>query len=380
MPLAWAILLSRRWSSPSTRCSAGCGRSPTPTPSSSGWSRSACWSRSRSSSTRSAGCRAAGPSYVAARPGGRVAAAAARRPAPGAGPAPSIVNWWDVSLMLVLGGIPWNCYFQRVLSCQTPAKAQWHSILAGLLTIGFTVPAAAARRRGVHLPVAGRPAGAARRAAGAGAADDLPAPGARLGRAARPRRDHRRGHLELPRVDPVGRLDVRVERRLPALAAGARARPAARAWFAWRSSRSAPRPPCSRSRCRACRRSGSSRATWSSCCCFRSWSFALFDRRANRIGSMAAFGVSLVLRLGGGEPLFGIPPLDPVPASCSPACFPGRPRAGTMPARRAAVPVQDAGGCGRARRAAGRVAADRALGPAARAAERARRGAARRGT
>ena len=42
--------------------------------------------------------------------------------------------------MLVLGGIPWNCYFQRVLSCQTPAKAQWHSILAGLLTIGFTVP------------------------------------------------------------------------------------------------------------------------------------------------------------------------------------------------------------------------------------------------
>jgi high affinity choline transporter 7 len=22
--------------------------------------------------------------------------------------------WWDVSLMLMLGGIPWNCYFQRV--------------------------------------------------------------------------------------------------------------------------------------------------------------------------------------------------------------------------------------------------------------------------
>ena len=42
--------------------------------------------------------------------------------------------------MLMLGGIPWNCYFQRVLSCQTPAKAQWHSILAGLLTIAFTVP------------------------------------------------------------------------------------------------------------------------------------------------------------------------------------------------------------------------------------------------
>jgi high affinity choline transporter 7 len=53
---------------------------------------------------------------------------------------PTIVNWWDVSAMLVLGGIPWNCYFQRVLSCQTPKRAQQHSIFAGLLTIAFTVP------------------------------------------------------------------------------------------------------------------------------------------------------------------------------------------------------------------------------------------------
>ncbi len=53
---------------------------------------------------------------------------------------PTIINWWDVSAMLVFGGIPWNCYFQRVLSCQSPKRAQQHSILAGLLTIGFTVP------------------------------------------------------------------------------------------------------------------------------------------------------------------------------------------------------------------------------------------------
>src|SRR5581483_3820111 len=54
--------------------------------------------------------------------------------------APAIINWWDVSAMLMLGGIPWNCYFQRVLSCQTPARAQQHSILAGLLIIAFTIP------------------------------------------------------------------------------------------------------------------------------------------------------------------------------------------------------------------------------------------------
>jgi high affinity choline transporter 7 len=38
---------------------------------------------------------------------------------------------------------------------------------------------------------------------------------------------------------------------------------------------------------------------------------ALFDPRANRSGSMAAFGVSLVLRLGGGIPIFGLPALVP---------------------------------------------------------------------
>jgi len=41
--------------------------------------------------------------------------------------------------------------------------------------------------------------------------------------------------------------------------------------------------------------------------------YALFDPAANRIGSMAAFGVSLVLRVGGGEPLLGIRPLIPYP-------------------------------------------------------------------
>jgi high affinity choline transporter 7 len=40
---------------------------------------------------------------------------------------------------------------------------------------------------------------------------------------------------------------------------------------------------------------------------------ALFDRKANVIGSVAAFCVSLVLRLGGGEPLFGLPALIPYP-------------------------------------------------------------------
>ena len=38
---------------------------------------------------------------------------------------------------------------------------------------------------------------------------------------------------------------------------------------------------------------------------------ALFDPAANRTGSMVAFGVSLILRLGGGEPVLGMPATIP---------------------------------------------------------------------
>jgi len=66
-------------------------------------------------------------SYLQARPGG-------------GGLQPSVIGWWDTSVMLIFGGIPWNCYFQRVLSCRTPDDASRQSILAGLMTIALTVP------------------------------------------------------------------------------------------------------------------------------------------------------------------------------------------------------------------------------------------------
>jgi len=40
---------------------------------------------------------------------------------------------------------------------------------------------------------------------------------------------------------------------------------------------------------------------------------ALYDSKANLAGSIAAFSASLILRLGGGEPLFGIPALIAYP-------------------------------------------------------------------
>ena len=66
----------------------------------------------------------------------------------------------------ILGGIPWNCYFQRVLSCRSPRDAARHSVFAGLLTIVLTVPPLLLGLVGVRLPVAAAICGAARRAAG----------------------------------------------------------------------------------------------------------------------------------------------------------------------------------------------------------------------
>jgi solute carrier family 5 (high affinity choline transporter), member 7 len=40
---------------------------------------------------------------------------------------------------------------------------------------------------------------------------------------------------------------------------------------------------------------------------------ALFYKGANRYGSLAGFIVAMVLRIGGGEPLLGLPPLIPYP-------------------------------------------------------------------
>ena len=42
----------------------------------------------------------------------------------------------------IFGGVPWQVYFQRVLSCKTPRKAQALSLAASLGCIVMAVPAA----------------------------------------------------------------------------------------------------------------------------------------------------------------------------------------------------------------------------------------------
>ncbi|KAI8503938.1 High affinity choline transporter 1 [Branchiostoma belcheri] len=48
--------------------------------------------------------------------------------------------WIDHALLLVFGGIPWQAYFQRVLSSKSPARAQMLSIAAGIGCFLMSIP------------------------------------------------------------------------------------------------------------------------------------------------------------------------------------------------------------------------------------------------
>ena len=49
--------------------------------------------------------------------------------------------WWDYALLLMLGGIPWQVYFQRVLAAKNENTARWLSIFAGLVCLIAATPA-----------------------------------------------------------------------------------------------------------------------------------------------------------------------------------------------------------------------------------------------
>jgi Na+/proline symporter len=266
------------------------------------------------------GFHSAWATYVAARPLG-AAVFPPFRPGTSGWTGPAIINWWDVSAMLVLGGIPWNCYFQRVLSCQTPAKAQWHSVLAGVLTIGFTIPplllGIAAFSHHWPAPLAAQLASQP--------AEAMPM----IFRYLTPGWI---GVLGLAAI--IGAVTSSFSASI--LSAGS--------MVAWNGVYRLWRPNLSSAELGRLIRVvvvglgaaatvmalevQSVQALWFFTSdlvfvlLFPQLVFALFDRRVNRIGSIAAFAVSLTLRLGGGEPLFGMAPLIHYPQIFS-AVLPG---------------------------------------------------------
>jgi high affinity choline transporter 7 len=224
----------------------------------------------------------------------------------------ALAGWWDLSIMLILGGIPWNCYFQRVLACESPAKAQWHSLLAGLLTILFTIPP-------VLLGLA---------------AFSYPWPAALQSELA---------------SEPARTLPLLLRHATPPIVAlcglaaivGAVTSSfsasilSAGAMVGWNACKRLLRPDLTPRQIRAMIRTTivvlgaaavllalkvrSVQALWYFTSdlvfvlLFPQLVYALFDPKANAAGSKIAFVTSLVLRLGGGEPLLGLPATIPYP-------------------------------------------------------------------
>jgi len=223
-----------------------------------------------------------------------------------------VVSWWDVSLMLVFGGIPWNCYFQRVLSCRTPRDARRQSLLAGVLTIAFTVPPLLMGIAAVAYPWSAEALARLRTSP----ADAMPL----LFAIAVPPVV---GMLGLAAI--VGAVTSSFSSSI--LSAGS--------MLSWNCLKRLIWPSISIRQMSGVIRSSilvfgaiatvlalkvqSVQALWFFTSdlvfvlLFPQLLFAIFDPKANRAGSIAAFSVSLVLRVGGGEPLLGLPALIPYP-------------------------------------------------------------------
>jgi high affinity choline transporter 7 len=224
----------------------------------------------------------------------------------------SVIGWWDTSVMLMFGGIPWNCYFQRVLSCRSPRAARGQSILSGALTIAFTVPPLL---MGVAAFAYPWPADVIARLQ-ATPAETMPLLFARA----------------VPRVIGLFGLAAIVGAVSSSFSSSILS---AGSMLSWNCVKRLAWPSVSASQMKRVIRAAillfgavatvlalkvqSVQALWFFTSdlvfvlLFPQLLFALFDAKANRIGSVVAFAVSLILRVGGGEPLLGLPALIAYP-------------------------------------------------------------------
>lgn len=225
------------------------------------------------------------------------------------------VNWWawsDSALLLIFGGIPWQVYFQRVLAARDVATARRLSVLAGGLCLLAAIPPIliGLMARGMDWSVVGVAA---------------PEPAFVLPAVLR--------YVTGPVVAAVG---------LGALAAAVMSSVdssilSASTMAVWNVYRPLLRPSADSARLRRIGQRATLAvglaATWLAlrvesvyalwflcsdlvyCVLFPQLASALFDRRANRYGSIAGLVVTVVLRLACGEALLGVPGLLALPLS-----------------------------------------------------------------
>jgi high affinity choline transporter 7 len=231
--------------------------------------------------------------------------------------------WIDMALVLVLGGIPWQVYFQRVLASQNAKAAVRLSYVAGIGCAAMALPA-------VLIGAIGSVADWSATSSGPPPQSALVLP-------------YVLQSLTPPVIGMIG---------LGAVAAAVMSSVdssvlSASSMFAWNVYRPLFRPHASHRETRYVVRFtivavgiaatalalsvGSVYVMWYLCAdlvyviLFPQLVTALFDRRANRIGVISGATVGLVLRLGGGEPYLGLPALIPYPLQTPDGChFPFR--------------------------------------------------------
>jgi high affinity choline transporter 7 len=219
--------------------------------------------------------------------------------------------WWDFALLLMFGGIPWQVYFQRVLSSKDEVTAQRLSILAGLVCLLAAIPpiligiaASVADWEGMGLP------------APENAAATLP---------------HVVQYLTNPWLAALG---------MGAVAAAVMSSVdssilSASSMFGWNVYRPLIQPQLrAEALMKVIRRSiwiigiaatllalqvESVYQLWYLCSdfvyclLFPALVTALFDPKANSIGALTGFLVAFILRFGGGDPTLNLPVLIPYP-------------------------------------------------------------------
>lgn len=219
--------------------------------------------------------------------------------------------WWDYTLLLVFGGIPWQIYFQRVLSAKSESVAMWLSIWAGILCFFCAIPPALIGIAGFNADWAslGTAApenssmiltyvfkymtpslvgaialgGLAAAVLSAVAASLLSASGMAAWNVYRP--------LVKPKASPR-QLQQIIKRSIILIGIGAtlialNAKSVYALWYL------------------------SSDLVY--CILFPQLTCALYYKWANWYGALSGFIVALLLRVGGGEPLLGLPPIIPYP-------------------------------------------------------------------
>lgn len=236
-------------------------------------------------------------------------AAAAQMPAFPAGN--DVWLWIDMALLLCLGGIPWQVYFQRVLAARDEGTAVKLSLAAALGCLVMAVPAVIIGATGIAADWGATPVGTAPQPA-------LVLPSVLV-------------HLTPPVVATIG---------LGAVAAAVMSSVdssilSASSMFAWNVYRPLLRPAADDRQMRRVIRVAvvvigsaaaclalsvqSVYALWYLCAdlvytvLFPQLVMVLYSKRANRIGALCGAITGLVLRLGGGEPFLGIPAWIPWP-------------------------------------------------------------------